>query len=98
MALDGRAVVDTGIGDEWGGVDTGVESTASVGDGNGGAVLVHFSLSEMVEPAPTKQGFSRGGVGGKGEFGSETFEQTSSNVGKDDLPGITTVVRHGKLT
>jgi hypothetical protein len=95
---NGRTFVYTGISDKGGGVYTRRQTSSSIDDIDDGTVLVHFPVSDLVEPVPREDGFAGGSIGREGEGNGGTFDHTSTNDRVDDLPCLAKVVRHGELT
>lgn len=94
---DSRTIVHTGISDKGGRVDTCRKTRSSIDDIDDGTVLVHFPVSNSVEPVPREYSFTGRSVFGECELDSGSFDHTTANDRVDDLPGLAEIVRHGEL-
>jgi len=62
------------------------ETRSAVDDRDDRAVLVHFAITELVEPRPREEGVAARSFGRDGHVEGLTVDHASSHDGLDDVP------------
>lgn len=93
--LESGTVVDTSVSDKRCGTS---QTGSTVGDGYDGAVLVHLSVTEVVEPRPCEDGFTRWCVRWDRDVEVQSVNHAATDDGVDNVPRCSLVVGHHELT